>query len=65
MNMTAQKFNEITYAIGQLQGIIGYGTDAQERVLSRYTPSEAAAYLDKCAAIDADDAAHSDTEGTY
>jgi hypothetical protein len=63
--ISANKFNEITYAIAQLEEVIGYTSEAHERVYSRYPADVVAAYKAKCAEMDAADAASSDTEGTY
>lgn len=63
--INADKFNEITYAIGQLQMIIGYSSNANERVFSRYTPEVVAAYKARCEEMDARESAASDTKGTY
>lgn len=65
MILSAAKFNEITYAIAQLQTIIGYGPEAEQRVFSRYPADVVAAYKRMDAEMDAREAAESDTPGTY
>jgi hypothetical protein len=62
--LTSAKYNEITYAIAQLQAL-GIGDDSFSRVYSRYPAATVAAYKAQCAEMDLREANASDTKGTY